>query len=237
MSDDTPVGQVDPSLYSNDQGIMGSMSNTASQFGQLGSGVWNMANDYARSQGGWGNTLEHAASGYVSSHGGAANTAAHLGHEAFNVAANSLWGAKDWGKAYRAAKEGRWGDAAESAAWGLAAAGATASMVVPGAGAGIKAAELGAQAGRVAAREGVELAGKEGLELAGKEAGEAVARHEGEEAVAKGAVDETGEAVAKGKAKGIRRAEKVAHLGHELSGLHMPQVQLQGQQETYTRSF
>jgi hypothetical protein len=101
-TDKTQIGQVDPSLsYSNSQGIVGSMSNAASQFGEFGSGVWNVANDYARSQGGWGNTLEHAASGYVSSHGGVGGTAMHLGHDLVNAAANSMLGAKDWGDAWR----------------------------------------------------------------------------------------------------------------------------------------
>jgi hypothetical protein len=121
------------------------------------------------------------------------------------------------------------GDALKSAAWGAAALGATASMVIPGVGEGIKAAELGAQAARAGA--------KEGIELAGKDAGEAVARSESEGAVAEGAADETSGAVAKGKNKGVRRAEKVAHVAHELDDLHMPKFQAQGQQETYTRSY
>jgi hypothetical protein len=235
MDEDYDVNVLDNNPYISNTGVVGSMANAASQFSNTAGAVYGLANDYAKSQGGWGNTIEDAAKGYVSNHGGVAGTSAHLGHEALNLAANTLWGAKDWGKAYRAAKEGRWGDAAESAAWGLASAGATASMVVPGVGQGVKAAELGAQAARVGVKTGAELAAKEGGEAVAKDVVETGVR-EGVESSADDVVEEIGS----GLSKRLRRGERKAHLAHELAGVHLPNLDVnvgEGQQQTFTRAY
>jgi hypothetical protein len=235
MDEDYDVNVLDSSPYTSSSGVIGSMADSASQFGDTAGAVYGMANAYAQSKGGWGNTIEDAAQGYVDNHGGIAGTSAHLGHEALNVAANTLWGAKDWGKAYRAAKAGNWSDAAESAAWGLAAAGATAAMVVPGAGAGVKAAELGAQAARVGVKTGAELAAKEGGEVLAKDAVETGVR-EGVES----SVDDVAEEVGSSASKKLRRGERKAHLAHELSGLNLPNLDINvgaGQQQTFTRAY
>jgi len=207
--------------FSNASGIVGSMADSASQFGEFGDSIFGVANQYAQSKGGWGNTISDAAQGYVDNHGGIAGTSSHLGHEALNVAANTLWGAKDWGKAFRAAKEGRWGDAATSAAWGLAAAGATASMVVPGAGEAIKGTELAAQAARAGVKAGAELAAKDGGEAVAKDVVETGVKEEGSTTAEK-----------------IRKGERKAHLANDVLGLHLPNIGVgPGQQETYTRSY
>ena len=219
--------------YSSGNGIVGSMANTASQFGDTASQVYGLANQYAQSQGGWGNAIEHAASGYVKNHGGVAGTAAHLGHEALNTAANTLWGAKDWGDAYRKAESGNWLGAAGSALWGLASLGATASMVIPGVGEAVKGAELAAQAGRTVAKEGVELAAKDVAETGAKEVAETGAKDVAETG-AKDVAEEGSTTVEK-----AAKAEKWGHRLHELGDINLDfNLQApQGQQETYTRAY
>jgi hypothetical protein len=216
MDEDYDANVLDNNPYVSSTGIVGSMVNSASQFGDVASSVYSAANAYAKSQGGWGNTIENAAQGYVNNHGGVAGTSAHLGHEALNVAANTLWGAKDWGNAYRAAKSGHWGDALGSAAWGLAAIGGTAALALPGAGEAIKGGEMAAQAARAGAREGIELAAKEGGEAA-----------------AKGAVEGGSTAAEK-----IGKGERWAHRAKTVAGINMPDPQIgAGQQQTYTRAY
>jgi hypothetical protein len=225
MSDyttDTPsdyVDTVDVAGHDNSNGLLGTMANSAAQFGNAAGTIWNTANQYASSQGGWGNTLQNAASGYVSKHGGVVGTAEHLGHDVVNAAANTLWGAKDWGDAWRSASQGHWGDALKSAAWGAAAVGATASLALPGVGEVVKGGELAAQA----ARAGGEAVAKDAAEAGAKDAAEAGT---------KDAVEETSTTGDK-----ARKAEKWANRARKLDMGNLDISVPRGQEETFTRAY
>jgi hypothetical protein len=195
----------------NSTGIISSMVDTANQF--------------ADSQGGYENLAKKAVGSYVDAHGGALGTAEHVAHNVVNEAANTLWGAKDWGNAYREAKSGDWWGALKSAAWGAASLGATASLVIPGVGEAVKGADLAAEAARAGGEAVAEATAKDAAEAGAKDVAESGVVDEGTSGVKKARKTE----------RNVHRAREVAdvagRIGNFLSGTGKAEVQPQGLQQ------